>query len=243
MATRNKVINFLVKEGFTHKTLNSFNDNQLNHLYKSMIKEQVDNEQTMVNKDDKVTIDKMKKNKKSFEVYEDNDVEETGKVPKGEEVLDEKYASKKQQKFFHAQAEKTDKSGKPTTKAKKFKKYAAEFDKATKKEGGFKNLPEKKQKEMAESYILGLVEKQDNAFMTKKNFIKFVNEQKWEDDNGTTTADPDIETTPTTTPSETPSRPGKIFQPDVDPDPQAKDENFDDLTKLFLKLKNSKKKM
>jgi len=62
---KNKKIKQLMERGLSHKLLLTMNEGQINQLHKMMV-----SEITMVPKTDTVTIDKLKNEKKPFEVYE-----------------------------------------------------------------------------------------------------------------------------------------------------------------------------
>lgn len=62
---KNKKIKQLMERGLSHKLLLTMNEGQINQLHKMMV-----SEITMVPKTDTATIDKLKNEKKPFEVYE-----------------------------------------------------------------------------------------------------------------------------------------------------------------------------
>ena len=62
---KNKKIKQLMEHGLSHKLLLTMNEGQINQLHKMMV-----SEITMVPKTDTATIDKLKNEKKPFEVYE-----------------------------------------------------------------------------------------------------------------------------------------------------------------------------
>lgn len=65
---RNEIVESLIKEGFTEKTLVKFSDKQLSDLHERIIGEGI----TKVSSTDIKTQDELKKEKKPFEVYEGN---------------------------------------------------------------------------------------------------------------------------------------------------------------------------
>lgn len=69
---RTQLIEKLMSEGFSEKTLVKFNDNQLEKFAKKILGEQTLN----IPKDNKVAIDTAKKTKQTFVTYEENDIEE-----------------------------------------------------------------------------------------------------------------------------------------------------------------------
>jgi len=69
---RNEIVESLINEGFTEKTLVRFSDKQLSTLYERIIGEGI----TKVSATDTKTQDELKRAKKPFEVYEGEDGEE-----------------------------------------------------------------------------------------------------------------------------------------------------------------------
>tara|TARA_B100000902_G_scaffold398479_1_gene465393 strand:- start:943 stop:1923 length:981 start_codon:yes stop_codon:yes gene_type:complete len=169
--TRKKLISKLINEGFTHRTLSLFSDEQLKHLSKKLFKEQVT---------DKEIKDKEKELAglyiaKAAELEEDEteeeldietdetgnpDVEIDGTPLLREKEIEEKFASKAQQKYLYA-----------------INPAAAEklASKMTKKD--YEDLPEKvNEEEMLEQWVTSLVEKHNRPEISKKNFIKTIKE-------------------------------------------------------------------
>lgn len=68
---KSKRIEKLIQSGLSEKLLNSLNEGQINALYKKLV-----SEVTMVNANDTATIDKLKSEKKPFEVYEQDDADD-----------------------------------------------------------------------------------------------------------------------------------------------------------------------
>ena len=169
--TRKKLISKLINEGFTHRTLSLFSDDQLKQLNKKLFKEEVT---------DKEIKDKEKELAglylaKAAELEEDEteeeldietdetgnpDVEIDGTPLLREKEIEEKFASKAQQKYLYA-----------------VNPAAAEklASKMTKKD--YEDLPEKvNEEEMLEQWVTSLVEKNNRPEISKKNFIKTIKE-------------------------------------------------------------------
>ena len=169
--TRKKLISKLINEGFTHRTLSLFSDDQVKQLSKKLFKEQVT---------DKEIKDKEKELAglylaKAAELEEDEteeeldietdetgnpDVEIDGTPLLREKEIEEKFASKAQQKYLYA-----------------VNPAAAEklASKMTKKD--YEDLPEKvNEEEMLEQWVTSLVEKNNRPEISKKNFIKTIKE-------------------------------------------------------------------
>ena len=169
--TRKKLISKLINEGFTHRTLSLFSDDQLKQLNKKLFKEEVT---------DKEIKDKEKELAglylaKAAELEEDEteeeldietdetgnpDVEIDGTPLLREKEIEEKFASKAQQKYLYA-----------------VNPAAAEklASKMTKKD--YEDLPEKvNEEEMLEQWVTSLVEKHNRPEIRKKNFIKTIKE-------------------------------------------------------------------
>lgn len=68
---KSKKIEQLIKSGLSEKLISSLNEGQINVLYKKLV-----SEVTMVNANDKSTIDKLKSEKKPFEVYENDELDD-----------------------------------------------------------------------------------------------------------------------------------------------------------------------
>ena len=69
MKTRKQKVTELSKIGFSDKLMSTMNESQINTLYKKLVSEQEINK-TMVSQTDTNTINKLKSEKKPFEVYE-----------------------------------------------------------------------------------------------------------------------------------------------------------------------------
>lgn len=81
---RQDIVNKLLKEGFSEKTLVNFSDKQLEKLSGMIVSETLN-----IHKDDKQAIDKAKMDKKSFDTYEGDMSEEDDVNEKKEEDIDE----------------------------------------------------------------------------------------------------------------------------------------------------------
>ena len=170
----NKKIMELLNHGFSNSLLSSLNERQVDSLYQRLDESKKENNETvMVSKTNSPEIDNLKKQGKTFEVYEDDDTDialalqskETNEqetddgdvllamndpemaVTFGAQDLGEKFESKKQQKYFWYKCG----DGK-TKEQKKWCKMAKEFSDSTK---NFSKLPEKKKKETKEEFGMG----------------------------------------------------------------------------------------
>ena len=189
--TRKKLISKLINEGFTHRTLSLFSDDQLKQLNKKLFNEA---ETSTVKKTTytKSEVDKMKQDdgglrvdgtvtpnedgsvtvttNEEYETEEEKDIEtdDTGNPDVEidgtpllrEKEIEEKFASKAQQKYLYA-----------------VNPAAAEklASKMTKKD--YEDLPEKvNEEEMLEQWVTSLVEKNNRPEISKKNFIKTIKE-------------------------------------------------------------------
>ena len=172
---RKQLINKLINEGFTHRTLSLFTDNQLIALHEKMVypntpegeklasdkANETGKPQTIaddVNEDDDDLQKVTKNNEPEIEVNKD------GKVMTllGDGELGEDFASKAQQKYLYAVN---------PAAAKKLD------SKMTKKD--YENLPDKvTEQKMVENWILSLVEQNQEAEISKVNFLKTIQESK-----------------------------------------------------------------
>jgi len=189
--TRKKLISKLINEGFTHRTLSLFSDEQLKHLSTKLFTEA---ETSTVKKTTytKSEVDKMKQDdgglnvdgtvtpnedgsvtvttNEEHETEEEKDIEtdDTGNPDVDidgtpllrEKEIEEKFASKAQQKYLYA-----------------VNPAAAEklASKMTSKD--YEDLPEKvNEGQMLEEWITSLVEKHNRPEISKKNFIKTIKE-------------------------------------------------------------------
>ena len=166
---KNKKIKQLMERGLSHKLLLTMNEGQINQLHKMMV-----SEITMVPKTDTATIDKLKNEKKPFEVYEqgvevdksDSKLGQTTQEPHqvqapdgmdddsdnnrsnmgmAESEIKEKFESKAQQGLFWARCNKC------SDKKCKWCKMAKEFSDSTSKKQ-YKDMPEKKHPEKTVDY-------------------------------------------------------------------------------------------
>ena len=169
--TRKKLISKLINEGFTHRTLSLFSDDQLKQLNKKLFKEQVTDTE-IKNKEKELAGLYLAKaaELEEEETEEELDIEtdETGNPDVDidgtpllrEKEIEEKFASKAQQKYLYA-----------------VNPAAAEklASKMTSKD--YEDLPEKvNEGQMLEEWITSLVEKNNRPEISKKNFIKTIKE-------------------------------------------------------------------
>ena len=170
---RKQVINKLINEGFTHRTLSLFTDNQLKELGKKVLKEQDTKEKEKEAYQDLISAKETELAALKLEIPENTTEEEEPaeltphnepvvKIEKdgkemtllGDGELDEDFDSKAQQRYLYAvnpaAAEKLD-------------------SKMTKKD--YENLPDKvTEQKMVENWILSLVEQNQEAEISKVNF-------------------------------------------------------------------------
>jgi len=176
---RKQVINKLINEGFTHRTLSLFTDNQLKELGKKVLKEQDTKEKEKEAYQDLISAKETELAALKLEIPENTTEEEEPaeltphnepvvKIEKdgkemtllGDGELDEDFDSKAQQRYLYAvnpaAAEKLD-------------------SKMTKKD--YENLPDKvTEQKMVENWILSLVEQNQEAEISKVNFLKTIKE-------------------------------------------------------------------
>ena len=169
----NRKVGFLLDSGLTPEFIVSLNEGTINALYERMNKKET-KEITMVSKDDTTTQQRLKTEKKPFEVYEDTEIEQDpfgdyedtqklqqrgpsdyGDNPKLDKEMDdydadgmgimEKFESKAQQGLFWARCNKCE------NKNCKWCKMAKEFSKSTTKKQ-YEKMPEKKHPEKTVKY-------------------------------------------------------------------------------------------
>ena len=169
----NRKVGFLLDSGLTPEFIVSLNEGTINALYERMNKKET-KEITMVSKDDTTTQQRLKTEKKPFEVYEDTEIEQDpfgdyedtqklqqrgpsdyGDNPKLDKEMDdydadgmgimEKFESKAQQGLFWARCNKCQ------NKNCKWCKMAKEFSKSTTKKQ-YEKMPEKKHPEKTVKY-------------------------------------------------------------------------------------------
>ena len=181
----NKKIMELLNHGFSTSLLSTLNERQVDSLYQRLEESKKENkESVMVSGKNATEIDNLKKQGKTFEVYEDDDTDialalqskETSEqeskdedallamndpemaVTIGAQDLGEKFESKKQQKYFWYKCG----DGK-TKEQKKWCKMAKEFSDSTK---NFSKLPEKKKKDTNEEFGMGDYTKKLTSVLT-----------------------------------------------------------------------------
>ena len=181
----NKKIMELLNHGFSTSLLSTLNERQVDSLYQRLEESKKENkEAVMVSGKNATEIDNLKKQGKTFEVYEDDDTDialalqskETSEqeskdedallamndpemaVTIGAQDLGEKFESKKQQKYFWYKCG----DGK-TKEQKKWCKMAKEFSDSTK---NFSKLPEKKKKDTNEEFGMGDYTKKLTSVLT-----------------------------------------------------------------------------
>ena len=181
----------LLHEGISMSTLENMSNDQLNLLYKKIVKEQASPTSSSsgvlnIPKTDANAIKSAQTQKKTFVTYEE-EIGEEEKVGNKKEVK-EKAMSKKQQQFFGIvrgmQKGDTPKKGKAGEAAKEMKQKDVKDFAKTKHKG----LPEKvkpKKKETKEEdevkkleeNIMSLVEKHLYPEVSKKDLLKIVNKR------------------------------------------------------------------
>jgi len=181
----NKKIMELLNHGFSNSLLSNLNERQIDSLYQRLDESKKENNETvMVSKTNSPEIDNLKKQGKTFEVYEDDDTdialalqskETSEQDSEYDDVLfamndpdmaasltgielGEKFESKKQQKYFWYKCG----DGK-TKEQKKWCKMAKEFSDSTK---NFSKLPEKKKKDTNEEFGMGDYTKKLTSVLT-----------------------------------------------------------------------------
>ena len=234
----------LVEHGLKSSTLAELNEKQIDALYNRLVESKKENkEAVMVSKNNPAEIENLKKTNTTFEVYEDDSegMEDLALALQSGET-NEKFESKKQQKYFFARCNDDSLSKKERNK---WCKMADEFAKSTK---DFSKLPEKKKEtkeefgmdnfneklmststgqykknlgktlnptfeQKLEESIIKMVEKHITPKMSKKDFIKTIMEAEREIE---TPVKPDVDT---------PSRPKPAtpYKPKYEPAPKAKE--------------------
>ena len=181
----NKKIMELLNHGFSTSLLSTLNERQVDSLYQRLEESKKENkEAVMVSGKNTTEIDNLKKQGKTFEVYEDDDTdialalqskETSEQDSEYDDVLlamndpdmaasltgielGEKFESKKQQKYFWYKCG----DGK-TKEQKKWCKMAKEFSDSTK---NFSKLPEKKKKDTNEEFGMGDYTKKLTSVLT-----------------------------------------------------------------------------
>ena len=175
----------LLNHGFSTSLLSTLNERQVDSLYQRLEESKKENkEAVMVSGKNTTEIDNLKKQGKTFEVYEDDDTdialalqskETSEQDSEYDDVLlamndpdmaasltgielGEKFESKKQQKYFWYKCG----DGK-TKEQKKWCKMAKEFSDSTK---NFSKLPEKKKKDTNEEFGMGDYTKKLTSVLT-----------------------------------------------------------------------------
>jgi len=174
--TRKKLINKLITEGFTHRTLSLFSDTQLKELGKKLfeqgddykVKEKQALSDLIAAKTAEINAIKSElgetETDEELDIETDDignpDVEIDGTPLLKEKQIEEDFASKAQQKYLYA------------VNPAAADKLAS---KMTKKD--YEDLPEKVNEEkVLEEWVTSLVEKNNHPEITKKNFIKTIKE-------------------------------------------------------------------
>ena len=169
--TRKELIKKFVNEGFTHRTLSLFSNDQLKQLDKKLFKEQVSDDDIKAKEKELADLYMAKAaelEEKETEEVKDIETDDTGNPDVDidgtpllrEKEIQEKFASKSQQKYLYA-----------------VNPAAAEklASKMTKKD--YENLPEKvDEAKILEDWVMSLVESDQSAEITKANFIKTIKE-------------------------------------------------------------------
>ena len=171
MLNRTKLIKKFIQEGFTHRTLSLFSDGQLKQLDKKIFKEQVTDADIDTKEKELANLYIAKaaeleeyKTEEELDIETDDtgnpDVDIDGTPLLREKEIEEKFASKAQQKYLYA-----------------VNPAAAEklASKMTKKD--YENLPDKiEEQKLLENWVMSLVENNEIATISKKNFIKTIKE-------------------------------------------------------------------
>ena len=183
MLNRTDLIKKFINEGFTHRTLSLFSDNQLKVLSKKIFKEQTSDELSSEEKRLKSELatnlakqsELVKKDVGEDKTIEDNtdeeldietddtgnpDVEIDGTPLLREKEIEEDFASKAQQRYLYA------------VNPAAAKKLASKMTKQD-----YENLPEKvDEQKVLEDWIISIVENEEKPEITKANFIKTIKE-------------------------------------------------------------------
>ena len=172
MLNRTKLIKKFIQEGFTHRTLSLFSDNQLNELNKKLFKEQVtdkeikDKEKELANLylAKAAELEEVGNTEEELDIETDEtgnpDVDIDGTPLLREKEIEEKFASKAQQKYLYA------------VNPAAAEKLASKMSK-----DDYKNLPDKvEEQKLLEDWVMSLVENNEKASISKKNFIKTIKE-------------------------------------------------------------------
>ena len=189
-------VKFLIENGLSIDTISNMNDKQINLLFEkfSKFKKQETKEITMVSQTDSATQERLKAEKKPFEVYEKNEMSEgdTESMMKYDAGLDpdqdiptegeirEKFESQAQRNFFWAKCN-TSKG----VKKQKWCEMAREFEDSTsekqsktmtKKKHPEKTVKYKKEKtnEKRKTNEPGLVVSKQSRHTLALNFFQFI---------------------------------------------------------------------
>lgn len=218
---RNNIVESLIKEGFTEKTLVKFSDKQLSDLYGRIIGEA----DIMISKKDpqgqKKLIDAKKQNK-SIEFYEEKPSAGLSKEKKSEIV-------KKAKK-----GEDIGKKGKGFEKVvKNAKKSGAENPKDVAAAAMWKNIKKNEIKE----WVKQLANENFHNFTSKNEIMEIINVKLMEQQPSTTPGRPDTDTPVRERPTTRPGKPKREnpFEPKHKPKPKA---SSDDKLPEFLKFNN-----
>ena len=169
--TRKNLIDKFLNEGFTHRTLSLFSNQQLQQLNNKIFKEQVSDKDIKSKEKELATLYMAKAAElEEYETEEELDIEtdKTGNPDVDidgtpllrEKEIDEKFASKAQQKYLYAVN--------PAAAEKLGSKMTPE---------DYENLPEKvDESKILEDWVMSLVEANENPEISKKNFIKTIKE-------------------------------------------------------------------
>jgi len=169
--TRKNLIDKFINEGFTHRTLSLFSNQQLQQLNNKIFKEQVSDKDIKSKEKELATLYMAKAAElEEYETEEELDIEtdKTGNPDVDidgtpllrEKEIDEKFASKAQQKYLYAVN--------PAAAEKLGSKMTPE---------DYENLPEKvDESKILEDWVMSLVEANENPEISKKNFIKTIKE-------------------------------------------------------------------
>lgn len=169
--TRKNLIKIFVNEGFTHRTLSLFSNQQLLELNKKIFKEQISDKDIKTKEKELATLYMAKAAElEEYDTDEELDIEtdDTGNPDVDidgtpllrEKEIEEKFSSKAQQKYLYAIN---------PAAAKKL------GSKMTKKD--YEELPDKIDEEkVLEDWVMSLVESNETPEISKKNFIKTIKE-------------------------------------------------------------------
>lgn len=249
---RNEIIQKLINEGFSEKTLVNFTDKQLSSLAQRML-----NEETVMISKNSPTFQKdmetAKKAKKTIETYEQKEICEKC----GKKVCECKKSEVKEGEKWIQKAIHTSKKG-SLKKALGVKKDetipVSKLKSATKKSGKFGQkarlaLTLHKLNEFSETqeWVENIVENNYHSLTTKNEIMELIKTKLTESD--VMEQQPSTKPSPSTTPAPTvdPSRPKpqkpkreNPFEPGRQPKPKAKIPEFMKFDNIGIKLKDSK---